>query len=97
MTDLFRAREHVLGDIVSAAPVFVRKPPFAYVDSGYAAFLASQSTRAATVYVGANDGMLHAFDGTTGVAGASGTERWAYIQVEGYGKVKPSLWAFRLD
>jgi len=24
-------------------------------------------------------------------------ERWAYIPVEGYGKVKPSLWAFRLD
>jgi hypothetical protein len=24
-------------------------------------------------------------------------ERWAYIWVEGYGKVKPSLWAFRLD
>jgi hypothetical protein len=24
-------------------------------------------------------------------------ERWAYIWVEGYGKVKPSLWAFKLD
>jgi hypothetical protein len=24
-------------------------------------------------------------------------ERWAYIRVEGYGKVKPSVWAFKLD
>jgi type IV pilus assembly protein PilY1 len=78
LTDLFRTREHVLGDIVYAAPVYVRKPPFAYNDSGYAAFITAQSARAATVYVGANDGMLHAFDGTTGQSG-SGSERWAYV------------------
>ncbi len=78
VTDLFRQREHVLGDIVSAAPVFVRKPPFAYTDPGYATFLANQQSRAPTVYVGANDGMLHAFDGSTGQSG-SGAERWAYI------------------
>jgi type IV pilus assembly protein PilY1 len=78
-TDLFRKRSHVLGDIVSAAPVFVRKPPFAYTDYNYATFLAAQSTRAPSVYVGANDGMLHALDGSVGVAGSSGTERWAYI------------------
>jgi type IV pilus assembly protein PilY1 len=80
ITQLFREREHVLGDIVSAAPVFVRKPPFAYTDTGYAAYVASSAitNRAATVYVGANDGMLHAFDGTTGQSN-SGHERWAYI------------------
>ena len=69
-TDLYRQREHVLGDIVSAAPVFVRKPPFAYTDPGYASFLTAQANRAATVYVGSNDGMLHAFDATTGQSGS---------------------------
>lgn len=81
-TDVFRERQSVLGDIVSAAPVFVRKPPFAYTDAGYTAFLTSVSSRLPTVYVGSNDGMLHAFDGSpTGPAasGTGGTERWAYI------------------
>lgn len=70
---LFRNREHALGDIVSAAPVFVRKPPFNYADAGYAKFVADHQTRASTVYVGANDGMVHAFDAETGA------ERWAYV------------------
>jgi type IV pilus assembly protein PilY1 len=68
--------------VVSAAPVFVRKPPFSYLDAGYTAFLTTQSTRLPTVYVGSNDGMLHAFDGSpTGPAsgGTGGIERWAYI------------------
>jgi type IV pilus assembly protein PilY1 len=81
-TNVFRQRENVLGDVVSAAPVFVRKPPFSYLDSGYTAYLTTQSSRLPTVYVGSNDGMLHAFDGSpTGPAdgGTGGTERWAYI------------------
>ncbi|MGZ8251270.1 MAG: pilus assembly protein, partial [Methylophilaceae bacterium] len=53
--------------------VFLGKPKFEYVDSGYSAFATSQAGRARTVYVGANDGMLHAFDADTGA------ERWAYI------------------
>lgn len=70
---LFRDREHVLGDIVNAMPVYVKKPPFDYVDSAYDTFKTAQATRAATVYAASNDGMLHAFDAGTGV------ERWAYI------------------
>ncbi|MBS0325155.1 MAG: hypothetical protein JSS46_01255 [Proteobacteria bacterium] len=70
---LYRAREAVLGDIVDAKPVYVRVPPFKYTDPGYAAFYTAQKTRAGTVYVGANDGMLHAFNATTGV------ESWAYV------------------
>jgi type IV pilus assembly protein PilY1 len=76
-SEIFRNRQHALGDIGSAAPVYVRKPPFGYVDAGYAAFVTAQAGRAPTVYVGANDGMLHAFNGSEGVGG--GTERWAYI------------------
>lgn len=73
---LYRKRDHVLGDIVNGAPVHVSKPPFSYADAGYADFVTSHATRAPVVYVGANDGMLHAFsaDSTNG-----GTELWAYV------------------
>lgn len=69
---VFRTRVTPLGDLVNASPVYVMKPPFKYADAGYAAF-ASGSTRSGVVYTAANDGMLHAFDATTGA------ERWAYI------------------
>jgi type IV pilus assembly protein PilY1 len=70
---LFRDRTSALGDIVNAAPVYVRRPPFKYADKDYAAFVNDQKNRKGTVYVGANDGMLHAFDADTGA------ERWAYV------------------
>ena len=70
---LFRDRTFALGDIVNATPVFVKKPPFKYADAGYATFVSDNLDREGTVYVGANDGMLHAFDAETG------EERWAYI------------------
>lgn len=70
---LFRDRTTPLGDIVDSAPTYVKKPPFSYLDSGYSTFAANNAGRLGTVYVGANDGMLHAFDSATGA------ERWAYI------------------
>jgi type IV pilus assembly protein PilY1 len=70
---LFRDRTSALGDIVNAAPVYVRRPPFKYGDQEYAAFVNDQKDRKGTVYVGANDGMLHAFNADTGA------ERWAYV------------------
>ncbi|BCL76823.1 type IV pilus biogenesis factor PilY1 [Jeongeupia sp. HS-3] len=72
-TQLFRKRTHRLGDIVNAVPVYMKAPPFQYVDDGYATFVTQQKNRAASVYAAANDGMLHAFDAS------SGDERWAYI------------------
>ena len=63
---LFRSRKHVLGDSVNAAPVYVRAPLYNFGDAStpsYAAFKAANATRSATVYLGANDGMLHAFNG----------------------------------
>lgn len=42
-------------------------------NDSYAGYQNAQKTRAPTVYAGANDGMLHAFDA------ASGAELWAYI------------------
>ena len=79
---LFRDREHVLGDIVNAAPVYVKKPPFKYGDAGYTAFVNANLSRAGVVYVGANDGMLHAISATTG------DELWAYVP----SAVIPNMW-----
>jgi type IV pilus assembly protein PilY1 len=66
----------VLGDTITAKPVFVRNPTFNYVDAvtpTYATFATANASRAPRVYVGANDGYLHAFDASTGV------ESWAYV------------------
>jgi type IV pilus assembly protein PilY1 len=70
---IYRNREHVLGDIASAKPAYVRNPRRNYGDSGYGAYKLAQATRQAMVYVGANDGMLHALNATTG------QESWAYV------------------
>ena len=61
----FRIRTHTLGDIVDSSAVQVQGAlsPY-YSDStnpGYSAFATSIASRAPVVYVGANDGMLHAF------------------------------------
>jgi type IV pilus assembly protein PilY1 len=69
----YRTRAAVLGDIVNSSPVYVGKPSFQYTENGYASFKSTQAARAPTLYVGANDGMLHAFDAS------NGTERWAYV------------------
>lgn len=69
----YRARAHVLGDIVDSEARYVKAPLFNYVDADYAAFKTMMKTRSGAVYVGSNDGMLHAFDATTG------QELWAYI------------------
>jgi len=69
----FRNRAGILGDIVNSSPAFVGKPSFLYRDSleakPYSAFRERYDTpaeRPGIVYVGANDGMLHAFDAETG-------------------------------
>ena len=69
----FRTRTHVLGDIVASEARYVKTPLFRYGDTGYADYKAAQMDRAGMVYVGANDGMLHAFKAETG------QEAWAYI------------------
>lgn len=61
----FRYRPSVLGDIVDSGAVFVGAPAEVYVDAynpGYSTFKANNAGRKPVVYVGANDGMLHAFD-----------------------------------
>lgn len=73
---LFRTRVSALGDIVGSTPVYVGPPSLMYVDAGYAAFKTAKKDRQAMVYVGANDGMLHAFPVNS--AGL-GNESWAFV------------------
>ena len=68
-SDLYRNRVHLLGDIVNAQPSYVKASPFNYgaaTDPFYLDFKhttdGSAGTRKGTVYVAANDGMLHAFE-----------------------------------
>ena len=75
-TPLFRGRVTALGDIINSRPVFVAAPSFPYTDAGYSSFKTTNAARRAVVYVGANDGMLHAFSGARSDLGA---ELWAFV------------------
>ena len=68
-----RRRLQVLGPIIHSEPVLVREPDRSYADAGYASFRSSTTGRTRMLYVGANDGMMHAFDASTGA------EKWAYV------------------
>lgn len=79
----YRSRGTVLGDIIDAQPVVVGLPNALYGDAplnpGYSAFKSvmtktdGTSARGTMLYIGANDGMMHAFDTSTGI------ERFAYV------------------
>ncbi len=100
----FRSRSRqYLGAVVNSSPQFVGVPNELYPDqiegSGptelYSSFQAAQANRTPIIYVGANDGMLHAFDTSVNAAtldaagnivapptvipGVSGREVFAYI------------------
>lgn len=55
---------------------------------GYAQFAQDNAGRKSVVYVGANDGMLHAFDASAGDDGnpdpGAGSELWAYVPRSAY-------------
>lgn len=72
----YRLRANLLGDTVNSAPAYIKQPRFNFVDSvspNYQTFKGNQSTRQGTLYLGANDGMLHAINAETGAT------RWSYI------------------
>jgi type IV pilus assembly protein PilY1 len=85
----FRARANKLGDIVDSSPVYVGPPSatyngvptVGYDDPTYISFANSYATRTPIVYVGANDGMLHGFNAS------SGSEVMAYIPAGVYGNL----------
>ncbi|MEI7613149.1 MAG: PilC/PilY family type IV pilus protein [Betaproteobacteria bacterium] len=79
---LYRYREGVLGDALESQPAYIAAPVFSYPYPGYYEFKTAQASRAGTVYLGANDGMMHAFAADTGI------ERWAYVPSQ----VIPNMW-----
>ena len=62
----------VLGDIASSKPAYLREPRKGYTAAGYSDYKVANAARRPSVFVAANDGMLHAFDARTG------EELWAY-------------------
>ncbi len=80
----FRNRTHRLGDIVNSDPLYVGAPSAANQTPSYVAFAQANANRAPVIYVGANDGMLHAFDATAPIpplppSATGGDELFAYI------------------
>lgn len=78
----FRKRTHVLGDITDSTPLYIGAPSGPYQDASYQSFEASNSGRDPMIYVGANDGMLHAFCATTTTGSGHctpGAEMFAFI------------------
>lgn len=103
----YRARGHRLGAILNSSPVYVSYPSASYRNiwpagsaesiaeingEGYGKYVMDNAEREGTIYVGANDGMLHAFSSPapdcdfatdptnpTCTYGDGGNERWAYV------------------
>ncbi|HEX7867870.1 MAG TPA: PilC/PilY family type IV pilus protein [Variovorax sp.] len=72
-----RKRGHVLGDIVGSSVWYAGQPRSGFTSDAYATF--ASIGRTPMVYVGANDGMLHAFNAGTG------REEFAYVPEGLYG------------
>jgi type IV pilus assembly protein PilY1 len=79
-----RNRTTALGDIIDSQPIYVGSPSATLFtgstftgSSAYASFVTTNSTRTPTIYVAANDGMLHAFN--AGTSTSAGVETYAYM------------------
>ena len=79
----FRNRSSRLGDIINSAPAYHGAPSARYLDNWgtgaaenanpYSTFKADNLGRTPLIFVGANDGMLHAFNAS------NGSEAFAYV------------------
>ena len=78
----YRNRTSVMGDALESQPAFLGAPVFNYPYNGYIQFKSANASRLGNVYMGTNDGMMHAFNS------ANGVERWAYVP----SMVIPSMW-----
>lgn len=68
-----RAIDWKLGDIYHSTPVVIAEPAFYFSDSNYQQFYNDNKNRETLIYVGTNDGMLHALKNT------DGSEKFAII------------------
>lgn len=86
---VYRARGSVLGDLVNSKANPVGRPAFPYSDqfnAGYSSFKSTYINRKTVVYVGSNNGMLHAFDGDIASSCTTcGTELFAFVPSFVYG------------
>lgn len=78
---IFRPRRRLLGDIVNSSPVFSGLPSSGLQENGYQAFYNARKGRRPAIFIGANDGMLHAFDAI------NGEELFAYIPLPLFAKL----------
>ncbi len=87
----FRQRDSRMGDVINSDPVYIAKQDYGYnllrntkwgsAGTKYLEYRASSSyqSRIPVVAVGANDGMLHAFNATDTTALGGGNELFAYV------------------
>jgi type IV pilus assembly protein PilY1 len=84
-----------LGDIVDSSPAIVSTPAesydLLYSDFSYAAFRSNYRNRRQMVYVGANDGMLHAFNGGFYVPGQAASGTTSAVKPELYRQLPTGL------
>jgi hypothetical protein len=85
--DNWLCKTNGIGDIINSTPVVVGKPPFFHTFDNYNDFkydIIANDKRPALIYVGSNDGVLHAFalEDYTPVVGdpiTAGQEVWAFV------------------
>ena len=77
-----RPLDWVLGDIYHSTPVVIGEPSFFFTENNYSTFYNTYKGREMMIYVGANDGFLHAFKNT------DGSEKFAIIPKSLLGKLK---------
>lgn len=76
---IYRSRSSLLGDIVNSDPLYVSNESFGYdklsgtEGTSYVTHLTNKASKTAMIFLGANDGMLHAFKAS------DGTELFAYV------------------
>lgn len=93
----WRTRSSRLGDFINSAPVLVKAPPANVNDSDYADYRTLIKDRTPMLYIGGNDGMLHAFnaaaksDGTVQDA-TTGREIFAYVPSAVFSKLNKLSW-----
>ncbi|MBV5331877.1 hypothetical protein JZU69_05870, partial [bacterium] len=76
----YRARNSIMGDSINSAPVLKGKPSTAILDASYQTFYSTHAARTPTVYIGSNDGMLHAFYAAESATNTgNGKEQFAYV------------------
>jgi type IV pilus assembly protein PilY1 len=73
LSEIFRPRQSIMGDIINSGPVFKGVPNEKITGDDYLDFFNANTSRTPVVYVGANDGMMHAFKAS------DGQELFAYI------------------